>query len=153
MDSDAPLITYELIGWDAAAEAHLGLIGRDTDAGMLHLKDEVQRGAVDLHAVLVDGARCGTIATSIESDFCGKVLFVCAMGAESMTGLSLSEHAANTFLPHLAQERGCAMIRFWTERAGFEPTMIRAGYRPVTVWEKQVPPPTSGMAIGCGMGM
>lgn len=135
-DRKTPSVTYPRIGWDGAAERHLGLIAGETEAGVAHYREEVSAGRMALHGVLLDGWRAGTITYMIDHDLAGRILFVTGMGAESTKGINLGQHACTEFLPAKGRELECVAVRFWTRRAGFIRVLQSEGYSPIYVMEK-----------------
>lgn len=131
-------VTFPRIDWDAATERHLGLIAGETEAGLVHYREEVEAGRMALHGVVVDGWRAGTIAYMVDHDLVGRVLFVTGMGAETTSGISLAKVASDTFLPAVARDLKCVAIRFWTRRKGFVRKLQDAGFEPIYVMEKAI---------------
>lgn len=139
MDRNQALcVTYRSISWDDAAKSHLGLIAGETDAGIVHYEQAVNNGEMFLIAIDVEGQRIGTLSYMIDHDLGGAVLFVTGMGAHPVAGVSLAQDACNNFLPELAKQKGCALIRFWTRREGFVKALEGEGFAPIYVMEKAV---------------
>lgn len=136
--NQALCVTYSAIEWDAPAKVHLGLIAGETDAGLVHYEQAVNKGEMSLAAIEVEGQRVGTLSYMIDHDLGGAVLFVTGMGAHPVEGVSLAQDACSTFLPELAKQKGCALIRFWTRRAGFVKALKDEGFAQIYVMEKAV---------------
>lgn len=137
-DRIAPQVSFPPVGWDGAAERHLGQIAGETDAGLAHYREEIAAGRMALHGITLDGWRAGTIAYMVDHDLAGPILFVTGMGTEATKGLSLASEAASSFLPEIARKLGCVAIRFWTRRAGFTRVLAAEGFSPIYVMEKPI---------------